>query len=246
MNLTGNTVLITGGSSGIGLELSKQLLERDNKVIICGRSVKKLEAAKKQLPKVITYQCDLADANQITELTNKIKIKYPDLNVLVNNAAIVHKAGFLEADDILQMAEKESQTNFLAPIRLIHHLYDVLKKNQNPHIINVSTGLIYVPRAMYPFYNSTKAALHAFTQTIRWQTQNQKVKICEVMFPAVDTPWHKGKPPKIAISPERAVSEMLRGLQKGKPEIRVCRANLLYRVSRIAPKFAMKKVNSLG
>jgi uncharacterized oxidoreductase len=98
---------------------------------------------------------------------------------------------------------------------------------------------------MYPFYNATKAALHSFTQVLRWQNKDKNLKITEVMFPAVDTPWHGGNPPKIAIPVEKAITEMLKGLQKGKPEIRVGGANLLYRVSRIAPGFAMKKVNSL-
>lgn len=245
MNLTGNTILITGGSSGIGLELSKQLLKTNNKVIICGRSQEKLDAAKKQHPEIITYQCDLSDEQQILEFTAKVKSNHPDLNVLINNAALVHNTNFVGTENIVQMAELETQTNFLAPIRLIHQLYDVISKNKHPHIINITTGLIYVPRAMYPFYNATKAALHSFTQVLRWQNKDKNLKITEVMFPAVDTPWHGGNPPKIAIPAEKAVTEMLKGLQKGSPEIRVGGANLLYRVSRIAPGFAMKKVNSL-
>lgn len=245
MKLSGNTILITGGSSGIGLELSKQLSKRNNKVIICGRSEQKLELAKRQIPTLETYLCDLSDKRQCTDFTNCLSEKYPRLNILINNAAIVHKTSFLRTKGILEMAEKEMETNFLAPVRLIHYLYPQLQKNEHAAIINITTGLIYTPRADYPFYNATKAALHSFTQVLRKQAEDSKVSVTEVMFPAVDTPWHQGSPPKIAISVKKAVDEMLKGLEKGKSEIRVAGAALLYQVSRIAPGLAFQKVNSL-
>ncbi|MGB5698566.1 SDR family oxidoreductase [Muriicola sp.] len=245
MKLENNTVLITGGSSGIGLELSKVLIQKGNKVIICGRSNEKLTKAREIEPKLITYQCDLSISEECINFSKKITEKHPELNVLINNAAIVNKTNFLNTDTIVEMAENEMQTNFMAPIRLIHLLSPILQKNNKPTIINITTGLIYTPRADYPFYNATKAALHSFTQVFRKQTENSNINIVEVMFPAVKTPWHKGKPPKIAISAEKAVNEMIKGLEKNKKEIRVAGAKMLYIVSRIAPKFAFRKVNSL-
>jgi uncharacterized oxidoreductase len=245
MDLKNNTVLITGGSSGIGLELAKVLIQRGNTVIICGRSAQKLEKAKSLEPKLITYQCDLASSEECAELLKTLAENHPNLNILINNAAIVHKTNFLGTEKIMEMANYEIETNFMAPIRLIHHLTPLLQKNQDPAIINITTGLIYIPRADYPFYNSTKAALHSFTQVFREQSKGSNIHTVEVMFPAVDTPWHNGKPPKIAIPTEKAVAEMIKGLEKGKTEIRVAGAKLLYRISRIAPKFGFKKVNSL-
>jgi uncharacterized oxidoreductase len=245
MKLENNTVLITGGSSGIGLELSKVLIQKGNKVIICGRSIDKLSKAKSEEPKLTTYQCDLSNSRECADFSKIISENLPDLNILINNAAIVNKTDFLSTDRIIEMAESEMETNFMAPLRLIHFLNPILQKNNNPAIINITTGLVYTPRADYPFYNATKAALHSFTQVLRKQTENSKIKIIEVMFPAVKTPWHKGKPPKIAISAEKAVNEMLKGLEKNKKEIRVAGAKMLYMVSRIAPKFAFAKVNSL-
>lgn len=163
----------------------------------------------------------------------------------MNNAAIVNKIDFVDHPDSAELAETEFQTNLLAPIRLIKLLYGTISKNDNPAIINITTGLIYAPRAVYPFYNSTKSALHAFTQTLRVQLHEDEVKLVEVMFPAVDTPWHNGQPPKIAISAKAAVSEMIKGLERGRAEIRVGGAKILYLMSRIAPKFATKKVNSI-
>jgi uncharacterized oxidoreductase len=92
----------------------------------------------------------------------KISENHPDLNVLINNAAIVNRTNFLGTDKIMEMAEKEVDTNFLAPLRLMHLLCPILQQNDNPTIINITTGLIYTPRADYPFYNATKAALHSF------------------------------------------------------------------------------------
>jgi len=105
--------------------------------------------------------------------------------------------------------------------------------------------LIYAPRADYSFYNSTKAALHAFTQVLRIQNTNPNLKIIEVLFPVVDTPWHKGNAPKIAISVDQAVQGMIKGIEKGKEEVKVAGVKLLYLLSRIAPKFALKKINNL-
>jgi len=245
MKLKNNTVLITGGSSGIGFELSKVLIQKGNKVIICGKSDEKLMAARKLEPRLITYQCDLSDSRECTDFARKITEDHPDLNILINNAAIVNKIDFINDENAMELAEIEYRTNLIAPIRLSKLLYKTMSKNDTPAIINITTGLIYAPRVIYPFYNSSKSALHSFTQTLRIRLQNEKTKVVEVMFPAVDTPWHQGNPPKIAISAEAAVSEMINGLEKGKSEIKVGGAKILSLISRIAPGFALKKVNEI-
>jgi uncharacterized oxidoreductase len=245
MRLQNNTVLITGGSSGIGLELGKVFIEKGNKVIICGKSGEKLEAVKRLDPKFVTYQCDLSDSKECADLAQKIRTNHPGLNMLINNAAIVNKIDFIQDENALELAENEYQTNLMAPIRLIKLLYPTISAQESSAIINITTGLIYAPRVIYPFYNSSKSALHSFTQTLRIRLQDEKTKVVEVMFPAVDTPWHRGTPPKIAISTETAVSEMIKGLEKGKSEIRVGGAKILCLVSRLAPSFALKKVNEI-
>ncbi len=246
MKFSGNTVLITGGSSGIGLELSKQLIAKNNNVIICGRSLDKLKEAYEQHPQLEIYQCDISNNEECLKLTTWIKDRHPNLNVLINNAAIVNKILFLQEIDATALAKEEIATNFLAPLQLIQELYSTIDSNQNGKIINVTTGLIYAPRADYPFYNATKSALHSFTQVFRKQTENQSTKVIEIMFPAVKTPWHKDTPPKIAITSKEAVDLMITGIEKGKSEIRVAGVELLYKLSRIAPRFAFNKINSLS
>jgi uncharacterized oxidoreductase len=246
MELKNNTVLITGGSSGIGFQLGKVLIQKGNTVIICGKSNEKLIAAKKSEPKLITYQCDLSNNKECTDFTKWLVQKHPKLNILVNNAAIVNKIDFLRDEKALELAENEYQTNLLAPIRLIKLLYNTISANKSPAIINITTGLVYAPRMIYPFYNSSKSALHSFTQTLRIELRNEKTKVIEVMFPAVNTPWHRGTPPKIAISAEDAVNEMIKRLEKGKLEIKIGGVKILYLMSRIAPGFAIKKINSIN
>lgn len=245
MKIKNSTVLITGGSSGIGLALSKVLIQNGNKVIICGKSNDKLVAAKKTEPKLITYQCDLSDSQECTAFARQITENHPELNILINNAAVVNRIDFINDENAMKLAENEYRTNLIAPIQLIKLLYKTISANDDSAIINITTGLIYAPRVIYPFYNSSKSALHSFTQTLRIRLQNERTKVVEVMFPAVDTPWHQGTPPKIAISADAAVSEMIQGLEKGKLEIKVGGAKILSLLSRIAPGFALRKVNEI-
>lgn len=245
MNLSNSTFLITGGSSGIGLELAGRLLQQKSKVIICGRTPEKLDNAKRQFPSVHTVQCDLSVPDECFRLADWISDNHPDCNVLINNAAVVHRDPFLTGEQIPQQAQAEISTNLLAPIILSKQLLPVLVQNSNPAIVNTTTGLVYAPKAVYPFYNATKAGLHSFTQVLREQLKESQVDVIEVLFPAVDTPWHNGNPPKIAITSQKAVDEMLKGIENGRTEIRVGAVKILYLLSRIAPRFAFKKINSL-
>lgn len=241
-----HTILITGGSSGIGLEMARQFSNKNNKVLICGRTLKKLESAKEEIPSLHYLQCDISKPEECEKLRYWIETQHPECNILINNAAIVTRRNFYEDEDAIKNAEAEIATNLRAPIRLSKRFAPVLEKNGKPAIINITTGLAYVPRATYPFYCATKAALHSFTKVLRSQSENRNIKIIEVLFPVVDTPWHDGHPPAIAIAPEEAVDEMVRELEKGKVEIRVGKVKLLYILSRIAPNFAFRTLNSLA
>ncbi len=244
MRLENNTVLITGGSSGLGLELAKRLVQQ-SKVLICGRSLVKLEQTKKEIPEIDFFQCDVSVKKECQNLVEWISINHPECNILVNNAAITHVANFYEDDKIIDKAVMELNINLLAPITLSKLLIPILTKNSNASIINITSGLVFVPRVDYPFYNATKAALHSFTQVLRIQLRKLPVSVVEVMFPAVDTPWHNGNPPKIAISPEKAIDEMLIKLKKGELEIKIGKVKILRMLTRLAPSFAFKKLNQL-
>lgn len=198
-----NTILITGGGSGIGLQLAQTLSAEGHTVLICGRSEAKLQEAARQLPQIDTFVCDISKDTDCLRLYDWVLQHYPGCNWLINNAAIAHRGDFLGEATSLHYAETEFQTNCMAPIRLSYLFLPHLLKQQSSRIINISTGLIYAPLRSYTFYNATKAALHSFTQSLRMQLENKPVHICEVMLPVVDTPWHKGRPTPGAISPEK-------------------------------------------
>ncbi len=241
-----NTILITGGSSGVGLELAKRLIEKNNTVLICGRSEEKLTEAKLLIPQVHVFPCNIASEAGCNLLYEWVKNNHPDCNIVINNAAIVHNTSLMEDDKAIEKATDEFQTNILAPIRLTKLFLPLLLKNKNAQLINISTGLVYAPRAVYPFYNATKAALHSFTQTLRLQLSDMPIKVTEILLPVIDTPWHKGNLPKTAIPVAKAVEEILQKLENGRsPEIRIGKVNLLYWLVRIAPAFAIRKINSL-
>ena len=245
MQLHNKTILITGGSSGIGLQLANVLQKKGNTVIICGRNAERLEAARADNPALIPYTCDVADPDACRAMMTWVEEEHPSLSVLINNAAISHMADFMDDEAILEKAELEMAINFMGPLRLAKLAYPMLKKNGPATIVNVTTGLVYVPRVVYPIYPATKAALHSFTQTLRVQLAGSPVDVIEVLFPAVDTPWHGGNAPAISISVDQAVDEMVAGLEKGKQEIRVGAVKLLNVLSRVAPAFAMRKLNQI-
>jgi uncharacterized oxidoreductase len=242
---TGNTVLITGGSSGIGFELAKVLSEKGNKVIICGRSAEKLEKAKREIPSVHIVQCDVSLNSDCEKLFNWIIKQHPDCNMLINNAAYANHMDISNDDEFVNKAVHEMRTNFIAPVTLIRLFLPHLGMKKNSAVINVTTGLVYLPKAVEPIYCASKAALHSFTQTLRLQIKNLPIKVIEIFPPAVDTPFHQGRVPKIAISVESAVKEIVAGLEKNKNEIRVAGSKLVYAISRIAPAFGLKKINEL-
>lgn len=245
MILKNNVILITGGSSGLGLAMAKRFVAMGNKVIVCARNHQKLEALKKSFPQIETYSSDISVEKERFELLNFVMANFPDINILINNAAIVHKTDFYEDPTMYVKAVAEIQTNVIAPIHLTKLFLPHLIQNSNGSIINITSGLVFVPRSVYPLYSATKAALHSFTQSLRHQLKEKQIRIIEVLFPAVDTPWHQGDPPKIAISPELAVGQMLKELASQRTEIRIGGAQKLYYLSRFFPKLAFKVINGL-
>ncbi|MFT5681194.1 MAG: putative oxidoreductase, partial [Myxococcota bacterium] len=185
MNLTGRTILITGGSAGIGLAFAEKFLALGNTVIITGRSIAKLEAAKSAHPALHTIQCDAADPGALQALAARIAAEHPTLDVLLNNAGIFEYRNLSAGTDDLVWLTREIEVNLMGAIRTISVLVDRLKTNQGT-IINVSSGLAFVPLQAAPIYCATKAGLHSYTITLRQQLAG-KVEVIELMPPAVKT-----------------------------------------------------------
>lgn len=192
MQLSHNTILITGGTSGIGLAFAKEFKQRDNTVIICGRRQEKLEEIMLQHPGIITRVCDVADEREREELVEWLVTNYPDVNVLINNAGIQLNTD-LSTPVNLNRVRSEIETNLVAPIHLSSLMAPHLRNKNGAAIINISSGLAFAPLAIMPVYCATKAALHSVSLSLRHQLKDTHVKVFEIAPPSVDTELGKSE-----------------------------------------------------
>ena len=187
MNFSNNTVLITGGASGIGLSLASHFVQNGSTVIICGRNKNKLEEAKVKHPQITTYVCDVADSDERISMFKWISNEFPKLNILVNNAGIQRRGLQLMQEQSWEMLNEEITINLEAPIHLSMLFVPQLIKQENPAIVNVTSGLAFVPLSIAPIYSATKAALHSFTLSLRQQLIDTPISVIEIIPPAVNT-----------------------------------------------------------
>ncbi|MBU8918193.1 SDR family NAD(P)-dependent oxidoreductase [Bacillus sp. FJAT-29953] len=187
MNLSGNTILITGGASGIGLAFAERFLERGNEVIIVGRRQEKLEEAKAKYPKLHIHACDVSKLEDRVKLSEWVSKKFPSLNILVNNAGIQQRVNLLKPDKNWDYYQNEISINIEGPIHLSMLLIPQLKNQKDAAIINVSSGLALMPGVWVPIYSATKAALHSFTVSLRQQLAETSIEVVEIFPPAVNT-----------------------------------------------------------
>lgn len=187
MNLQHNTILITGGGSGIGLALTERLHAAGNTVLICGRDAAKLQAAAERLPGLRTLVCDVAQPAERQRLFEWALAEAPQLNVLFNNAGIQRQVQLADSSEDWAARAAEIAINVEAPMHLTALFGAHLQQQAASVIINVSSGLGFVPLARVPIYSATKAAMHSFTQSLRWQLAGTSVQVIEVIPPAVHT-----------------------------------------------------------
>lgn len=237
MELGNNTILITGGSSGIGLSLCSKLLKLNNEIIIIGRDINKLNAAKKELPDTIIYQCDLSKKEEIIKLYNWISINHNNLNILINNAGIQLNYYFTDTAVNIEDIENEIDINLTAPIYLTRLMIPILKDKKSAAIINVSSGLGFVPKEQSPVYCGTKAAIHIFTKALRYQLEKTNIKVFEIIPPLVDTPMTNGRG-RGKIHPDKLVDEFIELFKKNIYEMNIGKIKLLRCIQRIYPKLA--------
>ncbi len=187
MDIKNNIVLITGGATGIGFAMAKRFAEAGNKVIICGRRSSALAEAKKQVPTLNTIKCDLSKPAQRIKLYEKVRKEYPKLNVLVNNAGIQNRPPAILKKQDWAPYELEIATNFAGHVHLCLLFSKSLAAKKRSAIINITSGLAFVPIAFIANYCATKAAMHSFTMSLRKQLEGTSVEVIEVAPPAVNT-----------------------------------------------------------
>lgn len=187
MRTTNNTILITGGGSGIGRGLAEAFHVLGNQVIIAGRSQKKLDETTQANPGMKALTADMANADSIRALAAQVTQDHPQLNVLINMAGIMVAENLREQKEPLDDAEATVATNLLGPIRLTAALLPTLRTQPHSTIMNVSSGLAFVPLAMTPTYCATKAAIHSYTESLRYQLKDAPVEVLELVPPYVQT-----------------------------------------------------------
>ena len=243
---TQETVLITGGNSGIGLGLAQAFYARGATVIIAGRNMEALTSAASQYPGMKTEHLDVADESSIEAFAARVTENYPHLITFINNAGIQQILNFNgEASPSFEMIAKEINTNLVGLIQLTAAILPLLKRQPASRLINIGSGLGFVPLAAAPVYSATKAAVHSFSISLRHQLASTPLKVIEVIPPVVTTNLHDGqsrKPPN-AMPVDAFVKSVMRGLDAGRVEIPVGMAKALLIGHRIAPKLFLKIIN---
>jgi uncharacterized oxidoreductase len=250
MKLQSRTILITGGTSGIGLELAKRLHERSNTVIVTGRNQERLDATGRMLPGVHTFKSDVSDPDAITALHANVLAQFPALDTLINNAGIMRNLNLNQARG-LQDVTREIEINCSGPIRMVQQFLPHLKIRKGALIVNVSSGLAFIPLPISPVYSATKAAIHSFTQSLRAQLDGTGVTVIELAPPGVETPLFRGEfaeemKGQKAMDVKVLASKAIAGIEAGKLEIRPGLSNVLKMMSRIAPEFMFHQLAKLG
>lgn len=187
MKLTGHTILITGGGTGIGRGLAVAFHKLGNRVIITGRRPRPLEETAAAYPGMSCYPLNVTDAAAVARFVPRLLEEHAGLNVLVNNASIMHAENLLADPIDVSRAEAVVATNLLAPIRLTSALLPQLRRQSAATILNVSSGLGFVPMALTPTYCATKAAMHSYTESLRFQLRASTVEVLELIPPYVAT-----------------------------------------------------------
>jgi short-subunit dehydrogenase involved in D-alanine esterification of teichoic acids len=242
MNLSGVKVLVTGGTSGIGLALVEQLKHAGARIIVVSRSLEKLQALQATHGLEAVYACNLADVEATLQTFAQIKVDHPDLQVLINNAGIQQNEWF--ADDSVTFAsiQEEIAINFTTPILITKQVLPVLQTQPQSAIVNLTSGLALVPKLTASVYCGTKGGLHLFSQGLRNQLAGSNVRVIEVLPPVVDTPMTHDRAGE-KLSPETVATTILDALRSGPDEVLVGKTKLLALINRLAPSLARKIMN---
>jgi uncharacterized oxidoreductase len=248
MELSGNTILITGGSSGIGYEFAAQLLKRGNTIIVTGRDQAKLDEAQRNLTGIHIFQNDVSDPNAISWLFNVVVEKFPGLNILINNAGIMRKINLLDYGNGLEDINREIETNLVGAVRMVKQFLPHLKSQEFAAIVNVSSGLAFVPLPIAPVYCAAKAGVHSFTQSLRVQLKDTRIKVFELAPPLTRTSLFRNMDADAVkgvrmMEVSKMVRQAIRGLERDHLEIHPGLSKVLKLMSRVAPQFALNRLS---
>ena len=248
MNITNQTVLITGGASGIGFEIAKLLTAQNNKVILVGRTESKLKDAVKSLENAVAIVGDINNESDVKKIITKVSAEYPELSVLINNAgrALAYTHG--ENADAFSKASEEFATNYFSLIRLTEGFLPLLKAQYEAAIVNVTSVVGYLPSASTPTYSDSKAAARSYTLSLRHTlARDTNIKVFELMPPLVNTEFSKeigGE--EFGMSPVTVAEEFLEGVRTNDYEIKVGQTAALRQLYLSDPQAAFNALNQVA
>ncbi|NII25174.1 SDR family NAD(P)-dependent oxidoreductase [Pseudoflavitalea sp. X16] len=245
MKLSNNTVLITGGSAGIGFAIAKQLTEHGNHVIITGRNKERLEKAVAQLTNVTGIVSDVADEKDVHELVARLQKDFPQLNVVINNAGRAFVYSLSEKGvDSYSKASEEFHTNYLSVARLNEQLLPLLQQQPTAAIVNVTSIVAFAPNHILSSYSASKAALHSYSQSLRIElAKKSNVKVFELMPPLVNTDFSQDIGGSKGIPPSAVADAFIDAFQKDEYEIHVGGTADLYKLYLSSPAQALAALN---
>lgn len=231
MKTTGNTVLITGGSAGIGFEIAK-LFSENNKVIITGRNEGRLDKALSKLKNTQGFVCDVTDYDQVEVLKKQLKETSNEINILINNAGYAAAYKLNDHSKVLENAKQEMETNFFATINFIDAFLPFVKINKNAAIVNVNSIAAYHPISVLPTYSASKSALHIYTDLLRDALVESKIKVFEVIPPLVNTEFSKSVGgEEHGIPPQEVALELLNAMTEDRWVVPVGMAKQVVKLS---------------
>lgn len=243
MNLKNSTILITGGTSGIGLEFVTQLTEIGATIIVTGRKQDALDETKKNFPNVHTFKSDVSNPQDIKDLYDTITTLFPELNLIINNAGMMRLIDLQDQSLDLENINLEIATNLTGTIQMVHQFLPHLLKQKSSGIVNVSSGIAFMSYSAAPIYSATKAAVRAYTQALRLQLENTNVKVFEMIPPGVKTnlqnEWVKQPNPAMMMTADKMVKISIDGLLKDKNELKPFPIRILKLASRLMPNFLL-------
>jgi uncharacterized oxidoreductase len=226
MNLSGNTILITGGGSGIGRGLAESFHALGNQVVIAGRRKHALDETTAANPGMKSITLDIENPSAIRALAAQVAAEFPSLNVLVNNAGIMRRENLLAQQPDLADAEAIVATNLLGPIRLTAALLPLLQKQPRSTIVNVSSGLAFLPLALTPTYCATKAAIHSYSLSLRYQLRSTTTEVLEIIPPYVATNLMDGASNPRAMPLGQFIAEVMEILKTQPTPPEICVENV--------------------
>lgn len=245
MKTSNNTILITGGSAGIGFAIAKAFLEKGNRVIITGRDAQRLEKAASALPGVTTLVSDVSSEADVNKLTETIRTRFPQLNVLVNNAGYAAYHKLEPGVETWKAAADEMHTNYISVIRLTEKLLPILQQQPSAAVVNVSSIAAYAPGLHIPTYSASKAALHSYSKILRLALKDTGIQVFELMPPLVNTDFSAAIGGASGIAPEVVAQDLLSSMEQQVFSIHTGNTAKIYEALKVSPIAAMNALNGI-